>query len=89
MRILLLANRDIASNLALNYLFQTISGEHQYQILLSSVVGKNSQNKPQPLLDLAFFEQDLFNKILFPALQENPSLKTKKFQSFAGSKQKE
>lgn len=86
MRILLLANKDIASNLALNTLFQTITGAHKFQILLSSTVGKNSNNKPQSLLDLAFFEQDLFNKILFPALQENLSLTAKKFQSFAGFK---
>jgi methionyl-tRNA formyltransferase len=86
MKILLLANKDIASNLALNTLFQTITGAHQFQILLSSSVGKNSKNKPQLLLDLAFFEQDLFNKILFPALQKYPSLNAKKFQSFAAFK---
>lgn len=86
MNILLLANKDIASNLALNILFQTITGAHQFKILLSSSVGNNSKSKPQSLLDLAFFEQDLFNKILFPALQQNPSLKAEKFQSFAGFK---
>jgi methionyl-tRNA formyltransferase len=86
MKILLLANKDIASNFALNTLFQTITGAHQFQILLSASVGNNSKSKPQPLLDLAFFEQDLFNKILFPALQKNPSLKAEKFQSFAGFK---
>ena len=86
MKILLLANKDLASNLALNTLFQTLTGAHRFQILLSSTVGKNSKSKPQSLLDLAFFEQDLFNKILFPALQENPTLKADKFQSFAGFK---
>ncbi|WP_339723231.1 formyl transferase [uncultured Paraglaciecola sp.] len=86
MKILLLANKDIASNLALNTLFQTISGTHEFQILLSSSVGKNNKSKPQPLLDLAFFEQDLFNQILFPALQKNPPLKSPKFQSFVGFK---
>ena len=83
MKILLLTNKDIASNLALNTLFQTITGQHQFQILLSSSVGKNTQNKPQPLIDLAFFEQDLFNQILFPALQNNLSPSKGKFLSFA------
>lgn len=86
MRILLLANKDIASNVALNTLFQTMTGAHKFKILLSSTVGKNSKNKPLALLDLAFFEQSLFNEILFPALQNKPSLNTEKFQSFAGFK---
>jgi methionyl-tRNA formyltransferase len=84
MKILLLANKDIASNLALNTLFQSMQGQHQFQVLLSSTVGNNKQNKPQSLLDLAFFEQGLFNKILFPALQNNPSPITGKRLSFNG-----
>ena len=83
MKILLLANRDIASNLALNILFRTMNRAYKCKVLLSSSVGKDSKRKPQALLDLAFFEQDLFNKILFPALQKNTALNTKKFQSFA------
>jgi methionyl-tRNA formyltransferase len=55
MRILLLVNKDIASSLALNYLFQSIGTQHQFQLLMSSTVGKNAQSKPQSLLDLAFF----------------------------------
>jgi methionyl-tRNA formyltransferase len=86
MKILLLANKDIASNLALNYLFQKIAAQHQFQVLLSSSVGKNTENKPQSLIDLAFFEQALFNQILFPALQNNPSPSKGKFLSFAGLK---
>jgi methionyl-tRNA formyltransferase len=86
MKILLLANKDIASNLALNTLFQTITGSHEFQILLSSGVGNNTQNKPQPLVDLAFFEQALFNQILFPALPNTPSPSTGKYLSFAGLK---
>ncbi|MDB4327497.1 formyl transferase [bacterium] len=73
MKILLLANKDIASNFALNTLFLTMQGQHQFQVLLSSTVGNNKQKKPQSLLDLAFFEQGLFNQILFPALQNNSS----------------
>lgn len=86
MNILLLANKDIASNFALNTLFQTISGKHHFQLLLSSSVGKGNNNKPQSLVDLAFFEQGLFNQILFPALQENQSPNSEKFQSFTGFK---
>jgi methionyl-tRNA formyltransferase len=82
MRILILANKDIASNLALNTLFQTMPGQHQFKVLLSSSVGKNTINKPQCLLDLAFFEQSLFNQILFPALQHNPSPVMGKHLSF-------
>jgi methionyl-tRNA formyltransferase len=82
MRILILANKDIASNLALNTLFQTMRGQHQFHVLLSSSVGKNTINKPQCLLDLAFFEQSLFNQILFPALQNNPSTAASKHLSF-------
>jgi methionyl-tRNA formyltransferase len=84
MKILILANKDIASNLALNYLFQSIGSQHQFQLLMSSSVGKNSQSKPKKLLDLAFFEQTLFNQILFPALQKKPSPVTGKFLSFIG-----
>lgn len=84
MRILLLANKDIASNLALNFLFQTMKGQHQFQVLLSSFVGENTKSKPQDLVDLAFFEQTLFNQILFPALGKGCSGITGKFLSFSG-----
>jgi methionyl-tRNA formyltransferase len=86
MKILLLANKDIASNLALNYLFQTIGKQHQFRLLLSATVGQNIQKKPQQLVELAFFEQHLFNEILFPALQNPPSPIIGKFLSFNGFK---
>ena len=86
MKILLLANKDIASNIALNALFQTTKVQHQFKVLLSATVGNNTQCKPQSLLDLAFFEQGLFNQILFPALQNNPSPITGKRLSFNGFK---
>jgi methionyl-tRNA formyltransferase len=86
MKILLLANKDIASNLALNYLFQTIGKQHQFRLLLSATVGQNIQKKPQQLVELAFFEQRLFNEILFPALQNPPSPIIGKFLSFNGFK---
>jgi methionyl-tRNA formyltransferase len=86
MKVLLLANKDITSNLALNYLFQAIGKQHQFQLLLSSSVGKNTLVKPQKLVDLAFFEQDLFNQILFPSLQKSSSPSPDKFLSFDGFK---
>ncbi|MFT5924965.1 MAG: methionyl-tRNA formyltransferase [Paraglaciecola sp.] len=86
MKILLLANKDIASNIALNNLFQTMTMQHEFKVLLSATVGNNTQSKPQCLLDLAFFEQGLFNQILFPALQNNPPPITRKRLSFNGFK---
>ena len=61
MKILVLANRDIASNLALNYLFQGIAESHQFEVLLSASVGKTNHNKPEALQELAFFEQTLIS----------------------------
>ena len=86
MKILLLANKDIASNLALNYLFQTVGKQHQFKLLLSATVGQSIQKKPHQLVELAFFEQRLFNEILFPALQKAPSPIIGKFLSFNGFK---
>ena len=37
-------------------------------------------------MDLAFFEQSLFNQILFPALQNNLSAVNRQFLSFSGFK---
>ncbi|MFT5838857.1 MAG: methionyl-tRNA formyltransferase [Flavobacteriales bacterium] len=86
MKILLLANKDIASNLALNHLFKSIGHQHQFQIFLTSHVGKHTQYTPQKLVDLAFFEQHLFNEILFPARQNNTTPLLDKYLSFNGFK---
>jgi methionyl-tRNA formyltransferase len=67
MNITLLANRDLASNLALNQLLPRLSEQHQLRVFLSSQVG-SAANLPEPLRLLKFFEQTLFNDILFPAL---------------------
>ena len=67
MNITLLANRDLASNLALNRLLPSLSEQHQLRVFLSSQVG-SAANLPEPLRLLKFFEQTLFNDILFPAL---------------------
>jgi methionyl-tRNA formyltransferase len=67
MKITLLANRDLASNLALNQLLPRLSQHHQLQVFLSSRVGSGT-DLPEPLRMLKFFEQTLFNDILFPSL---------------------
>jgi len=61
---MILANRDLASNLAINFLLNA-APQHQYSILLSSKVG-NAKTLPLPLAELAFFEQSLFTDIISP-----------------------
>jgi methionyl-tRNA formyltransferase len=67
MNITVLANRDLASNLALNQLLPRLAENNQLHVFLSSQVGSGA-NLPEPLRILKFFEQTLFNTILFPAL---------------------
>lgn len=66
MRIVILANRDIASLLAINYLLRQ-QRAHHYSIFLSKTVGAKL-NRLAALEDLAFFEQKLFFDVFFPAL---------------------
>jgi len=70
MNITILANRDLASNIALNRLLPGLVGEHQVRIFLSSRVGGGAVAPPE-LQQLKFFEQTLFNELLFPALQNS------------------
>ena len=65
MKITLLANRDVASCLAVNYLLRDLQ-EHRLTLFLSSRVG--SKPLAEPLQHLKFVEQDLFNQLLFPLL---------------------
>ncbi len=78
MNITLLANRDVASCLALNLLLPRLDG-HNCTVYLSSQVG-GSGSRPPALQHLAFYEQGLFNDLLFPLLDRQPvqpaSLKT-------------
>lgn len=71
MKILVLANRDIASNFALNNLLPQIS-KHDLSVCLSSSVGGAKQRPPE-LENLKFFEQHLFNELLFPLIAESRS----------------
>ncbi len=70
MKITVLANRDLPANFALNHLIPQLIPLHDVKIFLSSHVG-GSQNMPSELVDLAFFEQTLFNDMLFPALDRS------------------
>lgn len=70
MNITVLANRDLASNLALNLLLPALVQTHKVRVFLSSRVG-GSAVAPLELQQLKFFEQTLFNELLFPALQDS------------------
>lgn len=64
MRVAFLVNRDIESNLALNLLLPEIH-QSTVGIFLSERVGARAV-PPRMLGQLAFIEQDLFNKLVFP-----------------------
>lgn len=67
MNITVLANRDLASNFALNHLLPDLAAEHRVCVYLSDAVGGKAE-RPQGLVDLKFFEQTLFNELLFPLI---------------------
>jgi methionyl-tRNA formyltransferase len=66
MNITLLVNKDIASNYALNCLLPWLK-QHNVSVFLSANVGGNKP-KSSLLSELKFFEQQLFNDIIFPLL---------------------
>lgn len=68
MNITILANKDLASCLAINYLLQSLQ-DHRLSVFLSSRVG--SKQLAPPLQQLKLIEQELPNEILFPLLAEN------------------
>ena len=71
LNITVLANRDLASTVALNLLLpELIQFGHRVRVFLSARVGK-AKPQPGPLEELKFFEQTLFNEILFPALGDS------------------
>ncbi|ALS99719.1 formyl transferase [Lacimicrobium alkaliphilum] len=69
MNILILANRDLASNLALNLLLPRLQ-RHNLRVFLSSQVGKPGA-LPE-LKRLRFFELSLCNQLIFPHLPAPP-----------------
>jgi len=68
MNIVILANRDLASNYALNLLLPTISEQHQVRVLLSAQVGSRSTAVNDELIGLKYFEQKLATELIFPEL---------------------
>lgn len=68
MRITILANRDLASCIALNHLVPGLSA-HRVTVFLSSRVG--SKPLAPPLQQLKFVEQDLLNQIIAPLLSQS------------------
>src|SRR4051812_4377948 len=71
MRIAFLVNRDIESVLALNLLLPGL-GAHELTVFVSGQVGSSKGAKPAAMLgQLGFVEQDLWNRVVFPALDAN------------------
>lgn len=66
MKIIILANKDIASNYALNLLLPCIK-QHDVYVFLSTKVGGNTK-KASELKSLEFFEQSLFNQLISPLI---------------------
>lgn len=69
MRIAFLVNRDIESNFALNLLLPELH-EAVVGIFLSERVGARTV-PPRMLGQLAFIEQDLFNELVFPLVEQS------------------
>ena len=69
MRIVFLVNRDIESNFALNLLMPEVH-RSTVGIFLSERVGTNRTVSARMLGQLAFIEQDLFNDLVFPLVDQ-------------------
>lgn len=68
MRLTILSNADLPSCIALNHLIPALR-EHELSVFLSSRVGSSGAvSGPPALAQLRFYEQTLFNDILFPLL---------------------
>ena len=93
MNITILANKDIASCLALNYLLPRLE-EHTASLFLSGRVGVPQKQKtqdgdgtPLALAELRFLEQTLFTDLLFPAIDgrgDGPTADDSRLFTFAG-----
>jgi methionyl-tRNA formyltransferase len=80
MRILLFVNRDIESNIALNFLLETLS-RHEAVVFLSDRVGKATV-KVKELEDFLFFEQDLLNDFIFPLIDQSTHKSENEYLTF-------
>ena len=70
MRIAFLVNRDIESNFALNLLMPEI-GQSVVGVFVSERVGGSRTVPARMLGQLAFVEQELFNELVFPLVEQN------------------
>ena len=73
MKIVVLANRDLAACSALNRLWPVLLEDHELQLILSSRVGRGDDNRPQALRQLACIEQQYFNDFVFPLAESLPA----------------
>lgn len=80
LNITILVNKDLASNLALNYLLPKLK-RHNVSLFYSSHVG-GTKKLPLRLQNLQFFEQQLFEQLLFPFLDESSKKTKPKYLSF-------
>ena len=84
MNITLLVNRDLPSCLALNYILPFLIS-HRVFVFFSSRVGRKNKAAPAAMKQLQFFEQELFNDVVFPLLDSDKSRNRKtSLQSFSG-----
>ena len=70
MRITLLTNRDLASNVALNLLLPQLSSNHELHVFCSDRVG--SKPAAPGLATASFYEQTLPLELLFPLIDAQP-----------------
>ena len=70
MRITLLTNRDLASNVALNLLLPQLSTNHELHVFCSERVG--SKPAAPGLATASFYEQTLPLDLLFPLIDAQP-----------------
>ena len=70
MRITLLTNRDLASNVALNLLLPQLSSNHELHVFCSDRVG--STPAATGLATVSFYEQTLPLQLLFPLIDAQP-----------------
>jgi methionyl-tRNA formyltransferase len=80
MRIVFLVNRDIESNYILNLLLPEMH-QSTVGIFLSERVGASGTARARMLGQLAFIEQDLFNELVFPLIDQ-PSQTDGRFAGF-------
>src|SRR5271169_3983263 len=84
MRILILCNRDLASNFALNLLLPTLS-KHEARVALTERVGSINVSECIERRDLRQVEQIYPNEILFPLIERaNSGRRTSSFDLCRG-----